>query len=1066
MTAARTEFRALPRVVLRTPVLPFDVLARWAEAPDRREMLRMLVADPVIREALYVASPELDAQIDAWSEAPAEHAAVERALVRYVTRMSARSTPFGLFSSVAVADIGEHSALELAPRCAAIRHTRLDNDLLFALCADLVRDRAVRRHLRFRTTSSLYAASGRLRYAEARLAGLIRTYFLVAVDPTPYLTAVLDRATGVAGDGRARGGATFAELVAVLTADPEITDDDATGFLDDVIDAQLLVAELAPNVTGREPTEVIADMLAASPAIAPLAEPLRKAVTDLAAIDASAPGVPASAYKSIQAALQVLPTKIEPGRLFQVDLFKPATATVGQPVIDELQRAIELLHRLAPPSADSWARFRERFSARYETRSVPLVEVLDEETGIGFGDESSAGANAPLLADIAFPGRLEPARVPLAARDIHLMSLVAHALRHRLTEIELTDADVEALSTKSPTPLADTLCASAVIVGASSDAVEAGDFQLRVNHVGRGANLLGRFCHGSPEVAELTAEALRAEEAHHPEAVFAEIVHLPEGRHGNVLLRPVLRDYEIAYLGSSGADDDHQIDVTDLVVTIVDDRVVLRSRRLGREVIPRMTTAHNYGGRSLAIYRFLCSHASQRVGNAYWSWGAINDFPFLPRVRRGKLILERARWLLSQKDLAELKSSGFAALRSRLGLPRWIVIGDGDNELPVDLDNDLMVDSAVHLLKNRASAMLYELVPAPEELAMTSAEGRFAHELIALFTRQESRVTGTRQESVIGARPAAPRKLAVVESASSVERRFLPGSSWLYLKIYTGAATADAVLRDHLAPAIASALARGLVDRWFFLRYADPEPHLRIRFAGDPDTLSGRLLPYLHAVLAPAVARGLIWKVCVDTYEREVERYGGPAGVELAEQLACADSDAALAIISSCEGDAGAEAMWRLAVRGCDQLMNDLGMSLADKRTAMTDARDAFGAEHGADAAFYKQLGDKFRTHGKELGALLAASSSDEDHPMSPALAALAVRSHRLRPLGTRLRALASAGALTQPIDALVHSYVHMHVNRMIRSSQRAHELVLYDLLRRLYDGQAARSKQQIKKTA
>lgn len=55
---------------------------------------------------------------------------------------------------------------------------------------------------------------------------------------------------------------------------------------------------------------------------------------------------------------------------------------------------------------------------------------------------------------------------------------------------------------------------------------------------------------------------------------------------------------------------------------------------------------------------------------------------------------------------------------------------------------------------------------------------------------------------------------------------------------------------------------------------------------------------------------------------------------------------------------------------------------------------------------------------------------------------------------------------LTQSTDGLVHSYVHMHVNRMIRSSQRAQELVLYDLLRRLYDGQAARSKQQIKKTA
>jgi class I lanthipeptide synthase len=34
-----------------------------------------------------------------------------------------------------------------------------------------------------------------------------------------------------------------------------------------------------------------------------------------------------------------------------------------------------------------------------------------------------------------------------------------------------------------------------------------------------------------------------------------------------------------------------------------------------------------------------------------------------------------------------------------------------------------------------------------------------------------------------------------------------------------------------------------------------------------------------------------------------------------------------------------------------------------------------------------------------------------------------------------------------------------MHVNRLIRSAQRAHELVLYDLLVRLYESQAARAK-------
>ena len=36
-----------------------------------------------------------------------------------------------------------------------------------------------------------------------------------------------------------------------------------------------------------------------------------------------------------------------------------------------------------------------------------------------------------------------------------------------------------------------------------------------------------------------------------------------------------------------------------------------------------------------------------------------------------------------------------------------------------------------------------------------------------------------------------------------------------------------------------------------------------------------------------------------------------------------------------------------------------------------------------------------------------------------------------------------------------------MHVNRLLRSAQRAHEMVLYDFLTRLYESKLARSKAQ-----
>jgi thiopeptide-type bacteriocin biosynthesis protein len=104
------------------------------------------------------------------------------------------------------------------------------------------------------------------------------------------------------------------------------------------------------------------------------------------------------------------------------------------------------------------------------------------------------------------------------------------------------------------------------------------------------------------------------------------------------------------------------------------------------------------------------------------------------------------------------------------------------------------------------------------------------------------------------------------------------------------------------------------------------------------------------------------------------------------------------------------------------------------------------------DTALQRQLGDKFRLHRDELATLLTASA-DSDHDLAPGFAAFARRSERIAPIAAKL------GALDIAIPALAESLAHMHVNRMLASMQRRQELVLYDLLRRHYDGVRARAK-------
>jgi thiopeptide-type bacteriocin biosynthesis protein len=1049
LRVTRPSFTPAPFFAWRTPLLPLAELTGFGAelraaaadaaqlagtlASDRRllrERLRAIVDRPEVREALFVASPSLDESLPAWLEAPDSERGrkVERTLVRYLARMCARPTPFGLFAGCSLGTVGDHTRLELAARVQYRRHTRLDGDYLSSLCDQLARDPSLRAQLVYRPNSSLYRAAGQLRYAEAHFDGNRRSYRLAAVEPSAYIEATLERA---------RPGSALAALAAPLV-DDEISADEAAAFVAELVDTQLLVADLEPLVTGAESLDDLLAQLRGQPA----AGTLEQARAALQALDGRAPGAPLESYHAVAARLRALPAKVELSRLFQVDLVKPATASLGPAPVDELVRVVSLLHRLAPRREDPLARFRAAFTQRYEAREVPLAEVLDVETGIGF-DQGGDGEVAPLLKGLAFDGRAQPAAPPAGHLFELLVRRLEDALRTGADEIVLTEAELEPFAAPNPSPMPDSFAVLATLLAPSAAAVDAGEFRVHLQSVSgpSGANLLGRFCHGDPELAGHVRQHLRVEEARRPDAVFVEIVHLPEGRIGNILVRPQLRTHELVYLGRSGAPADQQLRLEDLTVSVVGGRVVLRAPRLGREIVPRLTTAHAFADpRNLGVYRFLCALQYQDVPVVRFDWGALERAPWLPRVRIGRTLLALARWRLSKAELAPLRDvdgdalfAAVQALGRRLRLPRWVTVTDGDNLLPVDLENVLSVETFVHLVKDRAEVALTEMRSDAAGVAR-GPEGLFVHELVLPL--------------MPAPQAAAPPRHPVAVAGG--RRSYLPGSEWLYAKLYGGSATADEVLRRVIAPLVANARASGAVDSWFFLRYADPDPHLRVRFHGNPRRLMAEVLPALHAAAEPALLNGQLWRVQLDTYERELERYGGADGIALAEALFCADSDAALGIVETLAGDAAANARWRIVLRGMDQLLDDLGFDLPARHALLVACRDGFARELGGGVAVTRGIGDKFRRERGALEALLSAT----EHDFAPALRLFAARSERARAIGRALRALPT------PIEDLAASYLHMHANRLLRGAARAQERVLYDFLTRLYETRLARRRQ------
>jgi thiopeptide-type bacteriocin biosynthesis protein len=1084
----------------RTPLLPFEELEAWGEGleapaalesdnPERleaalaadRERLRArlagLAARPEVLEAVFLASPSLYESLALWRAQPDSKKGqrAERALVRYIYRMAARATPFGLFSGCSVGrvvtDPATPTRIAVAPRERYERHTRLDMDYLFALCEDLAKDPEVREALVYRPNSSLYRAGGRLRYAEARLDKKVRSHHLVAVDDNDYLEEALRRAAN---------GARASEIAEALVAfDPEgdVTLEEAREFVTELIDSQILVSDLSTPVTGPEAIHDVIDQLSRIPApiAATAAQRLAQARDALEALDAHGPGADPARYEEIAEILRELPTSVEMSRLFQLDMVKPADEPViGGAVMEEVHRALDLLLRLASDRpVESLERFRKDFSERYESREVPLLEALDEEVGIGFDRSSDVGAEAsPLLRGIALGGPANEGGTTSWTR-IHTVMLgkLHEALVKGAKSIELTSQDLDRMAPPpapgqpmsqalQKSPLPDTFHAMFSVAAPSREALDQGDFQVLFENAGgpSGARLLGRFCHADASLCRHVEEHLRTEEALRPGAVFAEIVHLPQGRIGNILARPVLREHEIPFLGRSGAPPENQIPVSDLRVSVMGSRIVLRSARLGKEVIPRLTSAHNYSRGSLGVYRFLCMLQSQdNLGGLMWGWGALDSAPFLPRVTYGKVVLSRALWWMTQDEIKALaKTKGaerFSAVqkwRRERGLPRLVALVDADNELLVDLENVLSIETFLDVIEDRERARLAEFFPGPGELLATGPEGRFLHEILVAYARKP------REAAQVGA--GMGRTEASQAALPPLRRSFPPGSEWLYAKLYTGTATADVLLRDFLAPVVREVMSEGAADGWFFIRYGDPEWHLRLRFHGDPAALQSRVLPRLHEAVDPLLSDGRLWRMQLDTYEREIERYGGPEGMLVSERLFEVDSEAVLAILEMLEGDEGADFRWRLTLRGIDTLVGDLRLEPESRMRVLRGIRESFSREFGGGKNLRVQLDQRFRQEWRSLMPLLDPSG-DEESEMAPALAVLRQRSERLAPIVEELRELEKAGRLNQSIADLAPSYVHMHVNRMIRSAARAHEMVLYDFLYLLHESRSARER-------
>lgn len=291
----------------------------------------------------------------------------------------------------------------------------------------------------------------------------------------------------------------------------------------------------------------------------------------------------------------------------------------------------------------------------------------------------------------------------------------------------------------------------------------------------------------------------------------------------------------------------------------------------------------------------------------------------------------------------------------------------------------------------------------------------------------------------------------------ATQRTFVIGDEWLYYKFYTGPKTADMVLTQVIKPVVDQLMADQIIDKWFFIRYSDPKLHIRVRFHyTDPQNI----FPITQAIFShakPFIEKDLIWKVMIDTYQRELERYGYNT-MELSESYFCCDSILMMNMLDLIEGDEGEIVRWLFGLRSLDALLNDFRYELPKKVALLTTLQENFGREFGMGRGLKMQLDAKFRKERSMIDEVLDRTK-DSSSQMLPLFNLIEERSKLMHPIADQILNIEKEEKLGRTLNDLMSSYIHMMLNRLFKSKQRLHELVIYDFLLRYYKSEVAKQK-------
>ena len=429
---------------------------------------------------------------------------------------------------------------------------------------------------------------------------------------------------------------------------------------------------------------------------------------------------------------------------------------------------------------------------------------------------------------------------------------------------------------------------------------------------------------------------------------------------------------------------------------------------------------------TIPAFRFLCDLQHQGIkSNLMFSLEKL--FPgldYYPRVQLGRVVLSPACWNLDEHKINKIVAGHYSDFGEELHLPVYFSLNEGDNFLVFNRTHKDDLDLFMKCIRNKKSITLKEYVlPVRADLHDMKGRSYAAQHMACVVNKSKSYA------------PPQPTGGIIRDiKKPKVKCTFIPGDEWLYVKLYAHDSLTDEISINTISPMLPKSKKNIPGVKWFFIRYNDPEHHLRLRFfiAGKA---AHSLVTELNVRLKPLRHSGKVSEVQLDTYQRELERYSADLIDEI-ETLFYHDSEYILNTFQTF----GYETRFKLnfAIHSTLLMVKCFKKKKKQRVNFLGEILAGFSAEFNrGDKEITRKMDLKYRNFQTEL-------IKNEQFSMHKNNRIYACFNQGLNALNEKI-------SNWKPADKfnLVASLIHMHMNRIFESDPRAYEYLAYHFMKK-----------------